>query len=161
MEHCVSPCGPTRRDLLAVGTAGVAALGLPRLLRSEAPSSTVAVVRCREYRDFGPQLSNAFDRIGGIEKLVRGKTVGLKPNLTGNPSSFPLTPNLPYRSNGASIAATVHLFAQAGARRVRIIESFFPARQGLDLWARYGIDVATINNLGVAVDWENVQNLGK
>src|SRR5581483_5666626 len=146
MEHRVSPCGPTRRDLLAVGTAGVAAPGLPRLLRSEAPSSTVAVVRCREYRDFGPQLANAFDQIGGIEKLVRGKTVGLKLNLTGNPANFPLTPGLPYRSNGESIAATVHLLAKAGAKRVRIIESFFPPRQDLSLWARYGIDVNAIKN---------------
>jgi hypothetical protein len=55
----------------------------------------------------------------------------------------------------------VHLLAKAGARRVRIIESFFPADQDLALWARYGIDVNAINNLGVQVDWENVQNLGK
>lgn len=161
MEHRVFPSAPTRRDLFAIGTAGVAALGLPKLLQSEAPASAVAIVRCRAYSDFGAQLSSAFDQIGGIEKLVRGKTVGLKLNLTGNPSNFPLTPELPYRSNGASIAATVHLLAKAGARRVRIIESFFPARQDLSLWARYGIDVGTINNLGVAVDWENVQNLGK
>ena len=36
------------------------------------------------------------------------------------------------------MAATVHLFARAGARRVRMIESFFPADQDLSLWARYG-----------------------
>ena len=29
------------------------------------------------------QLSLAFDQIGGIEKLVRGKTVTVKLNLTG------------------------------------------------------------------------------
>ncbi len=161
MDHRLLTSTPTRREVLATGTAAVAALGFPKLLKAEAPASSVAIVRCRNYTDFEAQLAGAFDQIGGIQKLVRGKTVGLKLNLTGNPSNFPLTPDLPYRTNGQTIAATVHLFAKAGARRVRIIESFFPARQDLSLWARYGIDVNAINNLGIAVDWENVQNLGK
>ena len=58
------------------------------------------------------------------------------------------------------MAATCTLFARAGARRVRMIESFFPAHQDLSLWARYGLDVNAINNMGVPVAWENVQNLG-
>jgi uncharacterized protein (DUF362 family) len=41
-----------------------------------------------------------------------------------------------------------------------MIESFFPADQDLSLWARYGLDVNAINNMGVPVVWENVQNLG-
>jgi uncharacterized protein (DUF362 family) len=153
----------TRRDVLAqTGTAIVAALGLPKLLKADAPASTVAIVRCRSYQkdDLTSKLSSGFDQIGGIDKLVRGKTVGLKLNLTGNPARFPLTPELPYRTNAATVAATVHLLAKAGARRVRIIESFFPATQDLGLWARYGIDVNTINNLGTQVVWENVQSLG-
>ncbi len=152
----------TRRDVLTAGAAAIAALGVPRTVRADAPAGTVAIVRCRNYQDdVTGKLSTAFDRIGGIDKLVRGKTVGLKLNLTGNPSRFPLTPDLPYRTDPGTIASTVHLLAKAGATRVRIIESFFPARQDLDLWARYGIDVNAINNLGVKVDWENVQNLGK
>lgn len=153
---------PTRRDLLTTtGAAAIAAFGLPQLIKGSAPASTVAIVRCRSYADFGAKLSSGFDQIGGIEKLVRGKTVALKLNLTGNPKNFPLTPDLPYRTDGRTVAATVHLLAQAGAKRVRIIESFFPASQDLGLWARYGIDVNAINNLGTQVDWENVQNLGK
>lgn len=152
---------PTRRDLLTTtGAAAIAAFGLPKLIRASAPASTVAIVRCRDYNDFSAKLSSGFDQIGGIEKLVRGKTVALKLNLTGNPKNFPLTPDLPYRTNGHTVASTVHLLAQAGAHRVRIIESFFPATQDPDLWARYGLDVAAINNLGTQVDWENVQNLG-
>ncbi len=152
---------PTRRNILtASGSAAVAVLGGTKLLKAEAPASSVAIVRCRSYSDFTGCLATGFDQIGGIEKLVRGKTVALKVNLTGNPKNFPLTPNLPYRTNGESIASTVHLLAKAGAQRVRIIESFFPAEQDLALWARYGIDVNPINNLGVKVDWENVQNLG-
>jgi uncharacterized protein (DUF362 family) len=150
----------TRRQMLAAGTSTAAALALPQLSKASAPSSRVAIVRCREYSSFQGQLSSAFDQIGGIEKLVRGKTVALKLNLTGNPAKFPLTPELPYRTDGATVASTVHLLARAGARRVRLIESFFPAQQDPALWARYGLDVAAINNLGTIVEWENVQNLG-
>lgn len=161
MDRNDSAFVPSRRDVLTAGTAAFAALGASQRLKASAPASTVAIVRCRNYSDFGNQLSSAFDQIGGIEKLVRGKTVALKLNLTGNPKYWPLTPELPYRTNGTTVAATVHVLAKAGARRVRIIESFFPAQQDLSLWVRYGIDVDAINNLGVAVDWENVQNLGK
>jgi uncharacterized protein (DUF362 family) len=150
----------TRRQMLAAGTSAAAAVALPQLSKASAPSSRVAIVRCRDYTTFQGQLSGAFDQIGGIEKLVRGKTVALKLNLTGNPAKFPLTPELPYRTDGATVASTVHLLARAGARRVRLIESFFPAQQDPALWARYGLDVAAINNLGTIVEWENVQNLG-
>jgi len=155
----------TRREILTgTGAATLAAFGMPKLMKARtpagAPASSVAIVRCRNYGDFGQQLSSAFNQIGGIDKLVRGKTVALKLNLTGNPANWPLTPELPYRTNGETVAATVHLFAKAGARRVRIIESFFPADQDMALWARYGLDVNAINNLGVPVVWENVQNLG-
>jgi uncharacterized protein (DUF362 family) len=148
----------SRRDLIAAGAA--ASLGLPAVLKANAPAGKVALVRCRSYSDFSTQLSSAFDHIGGIQKLVSGKTVALKLNLTGNPRNFPLTPDLPYRTNGDTVAATVHLLAKAGATRVRLIESFFPAQQDPALWARYGLDVNAINNLGTKVEWENVQNLG-
>jgi len=106
-------------------------------MQAEAPASQVAIVRCRDYAQYGQQLSSAFDQIGGLEKLVRGKTVALKLNLTGNPKNWPLTPELPYRRmprRGGDSASV----CQAGARRVRMIESFFPADQDLSLWARYG-----------------------
>ncbi len=152
----------SRRELLAAGTTAAAALAIPRAAYSNlgAPACTVAIARCRAYANFRPQLSSAFDQIGGIDKLVRGKTVAVKLNLTGNPANFPLTPGLPYRTNGETVADVVYLLAKAGARRVRLIESFFPATQDLSLWARYGIDVNAIDNLGTKVEWENVQNLG-
>src|SRR4051812_22880682 len=139
-----------RREMLAAtGAATLAALSMPKLIKAEAPASRVAIVRCPDYAQYGQQLSRAFDQIGGIEKLVRGKTVALKLNLTGNPKNFPLTPELPYRTDPQSVAATVHLFAKAGAQRGRMIESFFPADQGLTLWARYGLDVNTMKNMGL------------
>ncbi len=160
MKQPVSSLSLTRRGFVATGTAAFAALGLPRLSTANAPASSVAIVRCRDYRDYSQQLSSACDQLGGIERLVRGKTVALKLNLTGNPKNFPLTPDLPYRTNGDTVANTVELMAKAGATRVRLIESFFPATQDLGLWARYGIDVNAVNSLGTKVVWENVQNLG-
>jgi uncharacterized protein (DUF362 family) len=159
--HLYGCSNVTRRDLLTAAGTSLAALGATNIVKASVPASTVGIVRCRSYQDFTARLAGGFNQIGGIDRLVRGKTVALKVNLTGNPARFPLTPDLPYRTNGNTIASTVHLLANAGARRVRIIESFFPAEQDLALWARYGIDVNAINNLGVQVDWENVQNVGK
>jgi uncharacterized protein (DUF362 family) len=101
-----------------------------------------------------------LDQIGGIRSLVKGKTVALKLNLTGNISRFPERADLPYRNHPATVLAVTHLLSRAGAKRIRMIESFFPAGQEPELWARYGLDVNAINNVGCKVEWENVQNLG-
>ena len=50
-----------------------------------APALPVAVARCRTY-DAGelvPALSRMFDQLGGLGRLVSGRTVGIKINLTG------------------------------------------------------------------------------
>jgi uncharacterized protein (DUF362 family) len=145
----------SRRELMAA-----AATLAPRALAA-APVSTVAIARCRAY-DAGlePALSRMFDQIGGIGSLVRGKTVALKLNLTGNITRFPERADLPYRNHPSTVLAVTHLLARAGAKRIRLIESFFPAGQAPELWARYGLDVAAINNVGCKIEWENVQNLG-
>ena len=146
----------SRREVLG----GLAATGLS--FAKSAPVSTVAIARCRSYDDdLTGKLSRMFDQIGGVGQLVKGKTVALKLNLTGNRKRFPLDPALPYRSNPDTVLATAHLLARAGARRIRIIETFFPARQDMELWARYNLDIAAISNVGRKVEWENAQNLGK
>ncbi|HZT31826.1 MAG TPA: DUF362 domain-containing protein [Bryobacteraceae bacterium] len=152
----------SRREVLTGvgGTLGGLALGgvLPA---RPTPLSTVAIGRCRSYReDLAGKLGTLFDQIGGIGPLVKGKTVALKLNLTGQPQRFPIDPELPYRTNPDTVLATAHLLARAGARRIRILETFFPARQDMDLWARYQLDIQAINNVGCKVEWENAQNLG-
>src|ERR1019366_9635111 len=137
-----------RREMLTTTSAAtLAALWMPKLIKAEAPASQVAIVRCRDYAQYGQQLSRAFDQIGGIEKLVRGKTVALKLNLTGNPKNFPLTPELPVRTDPQSVAATVHLFAKAGARLVRII--FFQAEAGIRDWSVTGVQTCALPISGV------------
>ncbi len=148
----------SRRALL--GSAAAAAFR--PAFASAAPTAPVAIARYRDYdQNLEPALAHMFDQIGGIGKLVRGKTVAVKLNLTGNPQSFPERADMPYRTHPLTVLATAHLLARAGARRIRFIESFFPARQDLALWARYGLDVNAINNCGTKVEWENTQNRGQ
>jgi uncharacterized protein (DUF362 family) len=86
--------------------------------------------------------------------------VALKPNLTGNISRFPVKSGLPYRTAPSTVLALCQLMARAGAKRIRLIEIFFPAQQRPEFWARYGLDVRAIENCGTKVEWENTQNLG-
>ena len=158
---------PTRRQILAgAGLAAARAVhargALSNAASTAAPASTVAVARCRTYdRNLEGTLKTMFDQVGGLEPIVRNKTVALKLNLTGNPARFPHDPKLPYRSNPDTVLATVHLMARAGAKRIRIIETFFPARQDMELWERYALDLNAINNAGCKIEWENGQNMGQ
>jgi uncharacterized protein (DUF362 family) len=146
----------SRRSLLG----GLALAGISRA--KAAPASTVAIARCRTFdrAQIEQSLRTMFDQIGGIGSLVRNKTVAIKLNLTGQPQRFPIDPALPYRTNPDTVLAAAHLIARAGARRIRILETFFPAAQDMSLWARYQLDIDAINNVGCKLDWENAQNLG-
>jgi uncharacterized protein (DUF362 family) len=147
----------SRRELLA-GAALTAATSRA----ATAPASTVAIARCRSYREnLHATLARMFDQLGGIGPLVKNKTVAIKLNLTGQPARFPVDPALPFRTDPDTLLATAQLIAKAGARRIRIIETFFPASQEMSLWARYQIDINAINNVGCKVEWENAQNLGQ
>jgi uncharacterized protein (DUF362 family) len=146
----------SRRAVLA--GAGALTLHAAR----EAPAAPVAIARQREYdQNLLPALRKMMDQLGGIGGLVKGKTVALKLNLTGNITRFPIRAELPYRTEPATVLAVATLLSRAGARRIRIIETFFPAGQDLALWARYGLDVQAIGNVGCKVEWENAQNLGQ
>lgn len=147
----------TRREILAGPALAGAALAASRT----PPTAPVAIARCRNYTEnLEATLARMFDQVGGLGAVVKNRTVALKLNLTGNPRRFAVDPLLPYRTEPNTVLAVAHLMARAGARRIRIIESFFPAGQDMALWARYGLDIHAINNAGCKVEWENVQNLG-
>jgi len=110
-----------RRELLAGG-----AIGLFGAAATAAPSAKVAVARCAAY-DAGvlAALRTMFDQIGGIGPLAAGKTVAVKINMSG-----PVRARTGYRpawythwSHPAVIGAAVHLIGEAGASRIRIVES--------------------------------------
>ena len=116
-----------RKFLGAVGAAAGAWLAGPtRFLAAAPPAGRVAVGMCPDY---GPPvvatMAAMFDQLGGLERLVRGKTVAVKLNLTGDPFN-----RLWYLPVGDThwvhpdvIGATVHLLGQAGASRIRLLES--------------------------------------
>jgi uncharacterized protein (DUF362 family) len=146
----------TRRQALGLAASAIAGWS------KTAPASTVAIARCRAYdASVYETLKTLTDQCGGLGKVVKGKTVALKLNLTGNPARYPVKNGLPYRNDPSTVSALCHLMAKAGAKRIRLIESFFPAKQEPELWARYGLDIKAIENCGTAVEWENTNNLGQ
>src|SRR5438045_7071611 len=118
----------SRRDFLsAVGLAAGAYMAGPSLLSAvPAPASRVALGLCPEYnRQVRDVLATMFDQLGGLQSLVRGKTVAIKLNLTG-PTSEKLAA-MPSRMthwvHPEVIGSLVSLLGQAGAARIRLLES--------------------------------------
>ncbi len=143
----------TRTELLAGQTAG----------RSHRSTAKVAIVGCRSYGpEVRPALEKCFDLLGGIGPLVKGKTVTVKPNLTGN-SVKPLLGQPigeTYVTHYATAMALGSLLFGAGARRVRFVEST-QSRNGLEsTLAEMSWDVSALTALG-KVEFENTRNLGQ
>jgi uncharacterized protein (DUF362 family) len=122
--RCSYSAGKTlNRRQWMTAAAGLAAA---RPARS-APTAPVAIERCPDYgSDLLPAMERLFDRIGGLGRLVQGKTVALKVNMTGGADQrlAHYTAEDTYWTHPALIAVVVHLMGRAGAKRVRVIESF-------------------------------------
>lgn len=126
-----TPC--SRRNVLRSLGAGVAAGALwPREAEASnpkagsLPSAPVAVARCNAYDANLPSILRGLsDQIGGLAPIVKGKTVTIKLNLTGSPAlrfrGRPLGNTHYTHPRTAAILAT--LISEAGARRVRFVES--------------------------------------
>lgn len=118
----------SRRDFIgAMGMAAGAYIARPAMASTmQAPASRVAVGACPEYnRQVGEVLSTMFDQLGGLEGLVRGKTVAIKLNMTG-PASDKLNsmPNqMTHWVHPQVIGSVVSLLGKAGAKRIRLLES--------------------------------------
>jgi len=110
----------SRRQLLVAAGMALAARRV-----GAAPAARVAIARCPDYAGgVLPALRRMFDDLGGIERLVAGKSVAVKINMAN-----PLRARTGFRpawctrwSHPAVIAAAVHLVGAAGARRIRILE---------------------------------------
>ncbi|MGD0128434.1 MAG: DUF362 domain-containing protein [Terriglobia bacterium] len=116
-----------RKFLGAMGAAAGAYLAHPVMpLARAVPAGRVAVGTCREY---GPEvtatLARMFDQLGGLEGLVGGKTVAIKLNLTGDATDRLeyLPAEITHWVHPQVIGATVQLLGQAGAARIRLLES--------------------------------------
>jgi len=91
-----------------------------------APTGPVAVAKCSTYSpEVLSTLERMFDQLGGLRRLVEGKTVAVKLNLTGRVTDRVggLPVEQTHWAHPQVVGATVHLLGKAGARRIRLLES--------------------------------------
>ena len=118
----------SRRNFL--GAMGMATAGFmvrpARASSLAAPAGRVAIGKCREYdRQVANILHTMFDQLGGLDHLVRGKTVAVKLNMTGLPDAkLNHMPNqMTHWVHPQVIGSLVSLLGRAGATRIRLLES--------------------------------------
>jgi uncharacterized protein (DUF362 family) len=150
-----------RREWLQLGAAAIAA----RPGAASAPASAVAIARCRSYsEDLAGALGGMFGLLGGIERLVGGKTVTVKLNLTGSPGlKFQGKPlGATHYTHPKLAAAAAHLLARAGARRVRLVESCWGTGGPLEEYLLdSGWNVRSLSAAAPVVEYENTNARGK
>ncbi len=127
-----------------------------------AGTTPVAIVGCQGY---GPEvrtaLKQSFDLLGGIGSLVKAKTVTVKLNLTGTDFTpvFKRPVGESYMTHFSTALALTGLLIEAGARRVRLVEST-QSKARLETTLELGDwDVNQLRALG-RVEFENTRNLG-
>jgi uncharacterized protein (DUF362 family) len=163
----------SRRRFLSMGLTAAAAVPLaPNLLQTVFGAETisretlakakVAIVHCPGY---GPDVTgafkNAFDLLGGLGSLVKGKTVTIKLNLTGtNFASFLNRPvGETYMTHYDTAAALTSALFAAGAKRIRFVEST-QSKSGLaSSLSLADWDVGRLKAMGT-MEFENTRNLG-
>jgi|ERR1043166_2329620 uncharacterized protein (DUF362 family) len=147
------------REVLAA-EANTASAIIPAARLAEAK---VAIVACKSY---GPEvkaaLKQSFDLLGGIGSLVKNKTVTVKLNLTGTNFSpvFDLPVGESYMTHPSTALALTALLFEAGAKRVRLVES---TQSRAELESTIGLADWDVNALAAMgkVEFENTRNLGK
>jgi uncharacterized protein (DUF362 family) len=172
--------GFSRREMLACtfGTAGWLTLGgWQSLLRAgeppppnrpnrekEAPTAPVSIQRCVSYEPavVRRQLEAALDGIGGIGRLVKGKTVTMKVNMTAPAEKLlGLAASRTYHIHPHVVAALCAAFEAAGARRIAIVEGWYHKEAPETILERAGWDLPAIQAAGGhKVVFENTRNRG-
>jgi uncharacterized protein (DUF362 family) len=129
------------------------------------PSSPVSIARCKAYdrEDVFRQLQAMMDQLGGLDKLVAGKTVAVKVNLTGNPRqpACGLPASRTYHVHPDVVLATASLLDRAGARRIRFVECTYQNGPFEPYLRGAGWDLNALGALKATVDYEDTHNLGK
>jgi uncharacterized protein (DUF362 family) len=152
----------------AAAAVGGSALGLwrPEMLRGEgrAPTSPVSIARCQAYEPDAlmKQLNIMADQLGGLQKLVAGKTVAIKVNLTGNirQNALALPPGRTYHVHPNLVLAAATLLDRAGARHIRILEGTYQNGPMEEYLQAGGWDLKALEALKAKVEYEDTHNLG-
>jgi uncharacterized protein (DUF362 family) len=171
IDKPMTPC--SRRKLLA-GLGAAAATGivgtvLPRSLhaaplpKGSLANTPVAVARCHSFtEDLAGILRTMGDQIGGLSPIVNNKTVTIKLNLTGSPAlrfrGRPLG-NTHY-THPRSAAALATVLAEAGARRIRFVESCWGTGGPLqEYMLESGWNVRSLQRVAPKVEFVNTNSL--
>lgn len=156
----------TRRRWLAAAAGAVLTPPFARQASAfTGPIPRVALAKCPSYGpELLPAMQRMFDQLGGLERLVKGKTVAIKINLTGD-TGYRLG-HLPaedtHYTHPRVIAATVHLMGRAGARRVRLLESPWSSSAPLEeTMLRVNWEPRELANAAPRVEFENTNYLGR
>ena len=155
----------TNRRTFLSSLAAVTAGACVPAAAARAPVAPVALSRCKSYdTDLVPILDRMFDQIGGLGRIVKGKTVAVKLNLNGGPTSrlrhLPLAET--HWPHPKVIGAMMHLMARAGAHRIRLLESTWakrpdPLEENL-YEANWDVDI--FRGAAPKVEFENTNFLG-
>ena len=118
------------------------------------------MARCPAYGPaVGATLNSMFDQLGGLHKLVNGKTVAIKLNVTGSATEKfkGLPQGTTYWVHPEVVGATVQLLGKAGARRIRLLES--PTVSKVDTLEEYltlaNWNVKDFTSAAAGVEFEN------
>jgi len=130
-----------------------------------APAAPVSIAKCSSYDDdLTAKLSAMFDQLGGIERLVRGKTVTVKVNMTGSPGQRVQgkAPAITHYTHPKLLGAAAYLMGRAGAKRVRFVESSWATAGPLEeTMLDSGWNVRSLQSAAPVVEFENTNALGK
>jgi uncharacterized protein (DUF362 family) len=137
MRHCMN-----RREFvqgLATAAAGwclrPSDLFPDNLTALSAPTAPVAVAKCASYgAGVRATLASMFDQLGGLDWLVKGRTVAIKLNMTGESQDHlaGLPQSMTHWVHPDVIGATISLLSDAGARRVRLLEGSLTSSPSLE-----------------------------
>jgi uncharacterized protein (DUF362 family) len=156
-----------RRFLAGSGATAALALGAGGLapFSRAAPAATVSLAKCDVYgAELLATLDRMFDQLGGLGRLVKGRTVAVKLNMTG-PATLRLghvAPGLSYWVHPDVVGAVVHLMDRAGARRIRLLEGGYATAIPLEEYMYMaGWDASAIASAAARVEFENTNWLGR
>jgi uncharacterized protein (DUF362 family) len=159
----------SRREFLKLAGASLLAPRIGSALGAAAapprPSAPVSIARCTSYNPGAVlrELRIMTDQLGGIAKLVAGKTVAVKVNLTGDPrqNALGLPASRTYHVHPHVVLATATLLDHAGARRIRFVECTYQTGPFELYLAAAGWNLNALAALKATVEYEDTRNLGR
>ncbi|MBI2685457.1 MAG: DUF362 domain-containing protein [Acidobacteria bacterium] len=148
----------TRREFLAVASAAP-------LMAAHAPLRPVVIAKADSYSTgLVGTLRVMFDQLGGLAPKVRNKTVTIKLNLTGSPAlKFEgKALSLTHYSHPRMAGALAHLLNEAGATRIRFVESCWGTAGPLEEYLLdSGWNVRQLQSISSKIEFENTNAIGK